>query len=58
MTIFLIIMAVLDLQAILGYLKPQPFWFKALVLATLPLQVWLGGILSKTIFRGAYGPSA
>lgn len=58
MAIFLLIMAGLDLRAVFGYLSPQPFWFKALVIGTLPVQAWIGGILARAACRKAYQPAA
>lgn len=52
MALFLVIMGAIDLSAVLGALAPQPMWFKALIMGTLPLQVWLGGHLGRVGFRG------
>lgn len=58
MGLFLIVMIAIDLPAVLGYLSPQPLWFKAMVMLTLPLQAWLGGLLARAVFKKAYGPAA
>lgn len=58
MMIFLVIMLVIDLLGIFGYLAPQPLWFKALILITLPLQVWIGGKLARLVRKKAYGEPA
>lgn len=58
MGLFLIVMIAIDLPAVLGYLSPQPLWFKAMVMLTLPLQAWLGGLLARAVFRKPYGPAA
>lgn len=51
MTIFLAVMLVIDIGALKSGLATQPFWFKALVIATLPLQVWIGTRLAMLTFR-------
>lgn len=58
MAIFFIIMAVFDVQAILGPFASQPVWFKALVLGALPFQAWLGGLIAKAACPGACRPAA
>jgi hypothetical protein len=42
MGLFFVIMAAVDLNAVLGDMAAQPVWFKALLLGTLPLQLWVG----------------
>ena len=58
MGILLVVMIAMDLPAVLGYLSPQPLWFKALIMLTLPLQAWLGGLMARIVFRKAYGSAA
>ena len=53
MIIFLTLMLVIDLGFLRGTAATQPMWFKALVLATLPLQAWIGGQLAALTFRKA-----
>lgn len=48
---FLAVMLLIDIAAVVGYLSTQPLWYRALVLLTLPLQVWLGALLAGKIFR-------
>ena len=57
MGIFLIVMIAMDLPAVLGYLSPQPIWFKALIMLTLPMQAWLGGLMARVVFKRAYRPA-
>ena len=54
MGIFLAMMAVVDTIAVFGFLAPQPVWLKAVVLLSLPLQAWLGGLLARIACRTAY----
>lgn len=42
--IFFGLLLVNDIYSILSPLVEQPIWFKAVLFATLPLQIWLGGI--------------
>lgn len=53
MGIFLAMMAVVDTIAVFGFLAPQPVWLKAVVLLSLPLQAWLGGMLARIACRTA-----
>lgn len=46
MAVLLLVMLAVDVAALLGPFATQPLWFKALVVATLPLQVWIGGWLA------------
>lgn len=50
MAIFFAVMLGIDLGAIRGGLAAQPVWLKTLVLAVLPLQVWIGGRLAHLAF--------
>ena len=34
-----------DIYSILSPLSGQPLWVKALIFVTLPLQIWIGGVL-------------
>jgi len=34
-----------DIYAIIAPLSEQPLWVKLLILLTLPLQIWIGGII-------------
>ena len=56
MFVFLLVMLVIDIAVIRGDLAMQPFWFKGLVIATLPLQVYIGGRLA--MLTGRKGGSA
>ena len=51
MFLFFLVMLVIDIAVIKGDLAVQPFWFKGLVIATLPLQVYIGGRLAMLTFR-------
>ncbi len=51
MAIFLALMLVIDIGALKGGLATQPFWFKGFVIATLPLQAWIGARLAMLTFR-------
>jgi hypothetical protein len=35
-------MAAVDINAVLGDIAARQVWFKALLLGTLPLQLWVG----------------
>jgi hypothetical protein len=50
MVIFFVLALRMDLIAMAGAFADQPFWFRALVLLTLPLQVWLGALLAGLTF--------
>lgn len=50
MAIFFVLALLLDLTAVAGAFAEQPFWFRALVLVTLPPQVWLGSRLAGATF--------
>ncbi|MCZ7652611.1 MAG: hypothetical protein M5U13_16150 [Thermoanaerobaculia bacterium] len=50
LAIFFVLMLVIDLGAIRGGLAAQPVWLKTLVLAVLPLQVWIGGRITLLAF--------
>ena len=52
MAIFLALMLAIDIAAIVGPLVTQPISFKVLVIATLPLQVWVGARLAMLTCRG------
>lgn len=54
LAVFIALMLAVDASAILGDLATQPFWFKAAVLAVIPLQAWLGAQLSAAS-RGRLG---
>jgi hypothetical protein len=51
MAIFLALMLVIDVGFLRTVAAAQPLWFKALVIATLPLQVWIGARLAMLTFR-------
>lgn len=51
MVLFLVVMLVIDILAVTSYLAPQPVWFKALVLLSLPLQAGLGGWIAPRLSR-------
>lgn len=34
-----------DIYSILSPLADQPLWFKVIIIVTLPIQIWIGGIL-------------
>ena len=51
MALFGIAMLAIDLAALRGPLSTQPLWFKVAVIATLPLQVWIGGWLAGLTWR-------
>ena len=51
MAIFLVLMLLIDVGFLRTAAAAQPLWFKALVIATLPLQVWLGARLAMLTFR-------
>lgn len=40
-----------DIYSILSPLVEQPIWFKVVIFATLPLQIWLGGILGMRTIK-------
>jgi hypothetical protein len=40
-----------DIYSILSPLADQPIWFKVLIFATLPVQIWIGGILGMRTRR-------
>lgn len=56
--LFLLVMIVLDVQAVLEAFPTQPVWFKAAIFLTMPLQLFAGGHLAKRVCRGAYAPAA
>ena len=58
MFVFFLVMLVIDIAVIKGDLAVQPFWFKGLVIATLPLQVYIGGRLAVLTFRKGGSESA
>jgi hypothetical protein len=58
MAIFLALMLVLDIGFLKTSAAAQPLWFKALVIATLPLQVWIGARLAMLTFRKSSLPAA
>lgn len=51
MGIFLVLMLLIDIGFLRTAAAAQPIWFKAFVIATLPLQVWIGGRLAMLTFR-------
>ena len=51
MFLFLLVMLAIDISVITGDLASQPIWLKFLVIATLPLQVYIGGRLAMLTFR-------
>lgn len=51
MGLFLLLMLAIDIAALLGPLAAEPVWLKVLVIATLPLQVWVGGRLARLTWR-------
>ena len=51
MGLFLLLMLAIDIAALLGPLAAEPGWLKVLVIATLPLQVWVGGRLARLTWR-------
>ena len=51
MGLFLLLMLAIDVAALLGPLAAEPVWLKVLVIATLPLQVWIGGRLARLTWR-------
>lgn len=50
MAIFFVLALWIDLSVVLGTFSAQPFWFRALILVTLPPQVWVGGLLAGMTF--------
>ena len=40
-----------DIYSILSPLADQPIWFKVIIILTLPIQVWIGGILGMRTRR-------
>lgn len=50
MAAFLALMLAIDIAAIVGVLATQPTWFKVLIIATLPLQVWIGARLAMLTY--------
>lgn len=54
LAVFMALMVAVDVSVILGDMATQPFWFKAAVLAIIPLQAWLGAELSAAT-RGGLG---
>jgi zinc transporter ZupT len=57
MALFLVVMLVIDILAVAGYLAPQPLWFKALTLLSLPLQAATGGWIAKRLSPAAFAPA-
>ena len=51
MALFLALMLVIDIGFLKTAAAAQPLWFKAIVIATLPLQVWIGARLAMLTFR-------
>lgn len=51
MTLFLALMLFIDIGFIKTTAADQPLWFKSLIIATLPFQVWIGARLAKLTFR-------
>ena len=49
--LFLIAALAIDLMVVLGPWAAQPLWFKAGVVATVPLQLWLGGWVVSRVTR-------
>ncbi|MFA5685015.1 MAG: hypothetical protein WCZ65_06245 [Lysobacteraceae bacterium] len=58
MAFFFAIALVIDIDAINGELSAQPLWFKALVIATLPVQMWLGARLVLLAYPKGNLPAA
>ena len=58
MFVFFLVMLVIDIAVIKGDLAVQPFWFKGLVIATLPLQVYIGGRLAMLTLRKSESAAA
>ena len=46
--VFLLAMAVVDAMAVMGDLAGRPLWFRAGVMVSLPLQVWVGMLFRYT----------
>lgn len=57
MGIFMVIMLLIDLDAVRGVFGQEPAWFKVLLLASLPFQVWMGGVLASKLSRRMHGAS-
>lgn len=46
--VFLLLMVVVDARAVMGELAGRPFWLRAGVMVSLPLQVWVGMVFRYT----------
>lgn len=53
MLVFLAIMVTVDLDVVRGDWAAQPMWFKALIIALIPVQVWLGTRIAMVRARNA-----
>lgn len=49
--IFFGLLLINDIYSIVSPLVEQPIWFKVVILATLPPQIWLGGILGMLTMK-------
>lgn len=58
MLLFLLVMVVVDIQAVMDYFPDQPGWFKAAIFLTMPLQLFAGGWMAKRVCKRAYTPVA
>ena len=47
----LLLMVVVDARRVRGGWGGGPFWFRAGVMGSLPLQVWVGMVLVQRVFR-------
>ena len=52
--VFLLLMVVVDARTVMGELAGWPVWFRAGVMVSLPLQVWVGMVLVRIGLR--YSP--
>jgi hypothetical protein len=58
MLLFLLVMIVIDVKAVMEYFPDQPNWFKAAIFLTMPLQLYLGGLMAKCTYKNAHAPAA
>ena len=53
MVVFGLAMLAVDIAVVLGPLAAEPWWFKAVVVGAVPLQVLVGGWLAGLTWRGS-----
>lgn len=54
MVLFFLVTLAIGLQAVLGPLAGEPWWFRGFMLASLSLQAQVGGLAAKAVFRRKY----